>query len=78
MSPAPHGFAYEARADGTVAITHHGRRAAILRGAAADRFLAEIERGDPQLAMARATGQYKHGNERRARAHSRNRGRDTG
>ena len=75
MSPAPHGFAYEARADGTVAITHHGRGAGTLRGAAAARFLEEVASGDPQLAMARATGHYRHGNERAARSHPRNRGR---
>lgn len=75
MSPAPHGFAYVTRADGAVEITHHGRRATTLRGTAATRFLADVERDDPQLAMARATGNYRHGNERAARAHPRNRGR---
>ncbi|MEU7580712.1 hypothetical protein AB0B50_24265 [Streptomyces sp. NPDC041068] len=33
-----------------------------------------IESGDPQLVMARWTGNYKHGNERTARSHPRNRG----
>jgi antitoxin (DNA-binding transcriptional repressor) of toxin-antitoxin stability system len=64
--PAPQGFSYEVR--GTeVVITHHGKRAATLRAAAAARFLHEIETRDPQQLMARATGNYKRGNERRGR-----------
>ena len=61
--PAPSGFSYEV--EGTaVVIYHHGRRATALRGSAAERFLAEVERRDPQQLMARATGNYKRGNER--------------
>lgn len=67
------GFEYEVRADGTVVITHHGRRATVLRGARAAEFLAHAE-NDPQGAMARWTGNYKHGNERVAKQHPRNRG----
>lgn len=62
--PAPEGFTYERRG-GEVAIFHHGRRAASLRGAAAAKFLRKLESGDPQQLMARATGNYKRGNERR-------------
>ena len=65
-----HGFEYEARG-GTVTITHHGRKAAILRGARADEFLEDVN-SDPQGAMARWTGNYKRGNERAARQHPRN------
>lgn len=72
--PAPSGFDYEVRADGVV-ITHHGRRATVLRGARAEEFLAGVENGDPQLLMARMTGNYRRGNERLARNHPRNRGR---
>ncbi|MFC0601834.1 hypothetical protein [Streptomyces palmae] len=72
--PRPHGFGYTRRADGTVVITHHGRPAGTLRGARAERFVAEAESGDAQLVMARWTGAYKHGNERAARQHPRNRG----
>jgi hypothetical protein len=61
--PAPSGFSYEVEG-AAVAIYHHGRRAAVLRGPAAERFLAEVERRDPQQLMARATGNYKRGNER--------------
>jgi hypothetical protein len=72
----PDGFAYRTDDHGTVTITHHGRPAGTLRGEAAARFLAAAARGDDlQLLMARATGNYKHGNERRAREHPRNRGR---
>ncbi|NGO67363.1 hypothetical protein [Streptomyces boncukensis] len=81
--PTPHGFTYERRPGGTspleelgggsVVVTHHGRRAVILRGARAVRFLAEVEADDPQRVMARWTGNYKRGNERTAKAHPRNR-----
>jgi len=60
----PNGFTYVVRGDDVV-ITHHGRRAATLRGAKAQQFLADVVSGDPQLLMARLTGNYKHGNERR-------------
>lgn len=75
MGRAPAGFAYQVRADGTVAVTHHGRPATTLRGAAAARFLAEVRgagEGDEQELMARVTGNYKRGNERQARRHPRN------
>ncbi|WP_410621025.1 hypothetical protein [Amycolatopsis sp. cmx-8-4] len=71
----PGGFAYDVDERGTVTITHHGRPAGTLRGGTAARFLAAVEKDDPQLAMAKATGNYKHGNERQARNHARNRGR---
>ncbi|WFF00797.1 hypothetical protein [Micromonospora sp. WMMD964] len=70
---APGGFRYVRRADGTVVITHHGRAAGVLRGARAAEFLAEVD-DDPQLVMARWTGNYRHGNERTAKQHPRNRG----
>jgi hypothetical protein len=62
--PPPAGFEYVIRG-GDVLITHRGRTAATLRGAAAERFLAKVARDDPQHVMARATGNYKRGNERR-------------
>lgn len=64
--PAPQGFEYAIRRD-EVVITHRGKPAATLRAAAAARFLREVEAGDPQQLMARATGNYKRGNERRGR-----------
>lgn len=66
------GFDHEVRDDGDVVITHHGQVATILRGRRAAEFLDAVE-ADPQLTMARWTGNYKHGNERTAKAHPRNR-----
>lgn len=71
--PPPDGFDYTERTDGTVLITHHGRPATVVRGARAARFVAEVTTGDPQQVMARWTGQYRHGNERTAKRHPRNR-----
>ncbi|GGD82469.1 hypothetical protein [Microbacterium murale] len=68
---APSGFAYEMHGEDVV-ISHHGRRATVLRGERAAEFLAEVDRGDPQLLMARVTGNYRRGNERMARQHPRN------
>jgi hypothetical protein len=72
--PAPEGFDYDVRG-AEVVITHHGRRAAVLRGAAAARFLDDVEQGDAQELMARATGNFRRGNERTAKNHPRNAGR---
>lgn len=74
MANPPSGFEYRS-AGQDVVISHHGRRATVLRGDAARRFLAEVGSGDPQELMARVTGNYKHGNERRAKNHPRNRNR---
>ena len=68
------GFDYAIRG-GDVVISHRGARAVVLRGGAAARFLADVERDDPQLVMAKATGNFKRGNEHLARSHPRNRGR---
>lgn len=62
---SPSGFAYTTRKNGEVVITHHGRQAVVLRGDAARRFLTRLAEGDAQEVMARATGNYKRGNERR-------------
>lgn len=72
MAGTPEGFTYVDR-DDRVEIRHHGSLAATLRKGAAAKFLRDVERGDPQLLMARITGNYKHGNERSARDHPRNR-----
>lgn len=68
----PNGFTYETRGEDVV-ITHHGKRATVLRGARAAEFLSEVDRSEPQLLMARVTGNYRRGNERTAREHPRNR-----
>ncbi|MEU3793225.1 hypothetical protein [Streptomyces fructofermentans] len=70
--PRPQGFTYAQQRDGTVTITHGSRHATTLRGSRAARFLTEVDSDDPQLVMARWTGNYKRGNERTARAHPRN------
>ncbi len=66
---APTGFTFETRKSGEVVIRHHGRVATVLRGQAAARFLTDAETGcgDLQARMARLTGNYKRGNERRGR-----------
>ncbi|MEO7398139.1 MAG: hypothetical protein ABIW84_06205 [Ilumatobacteraceae bacterium] len=68
----PDGFAFEQRKSGEVVIRHHGRVAATLRGARAVAFLEDASTGDDQALMARATGNYKRGNERAASQHPRN------
>jgi hypothetical protein len=70
---APSDFDWTQRKNGEVVITHHGRIATVLRGDVAADFVSEIDSGDPQQLMARATGNYKRGNERAARRHPRNR-----
>lgn len=71
----PEGFEFRVNGDGSIRITHRGRPAGTLRGATAAAFLEDAMSGDPQELMARVTGNYRHGNERLARAHPRNRGR---
>jgi len=64
----PEGFTFEIRKSGDVVIRHFGRLATVLRGKQAQRFVSEFEAGDVDLQarMARLTGNYKHGNERRS------------
>ncbi len=62
----PTGFAFTMRKNGDVVITHHGRHATTLRGAKAHDFLSQSGQRDPQELMARLTGNYKRGNERRS------------
>ncbi|WP_430788071.1 hypothetical protein [Actinoplanes sp. G11-F43] len=73
MPGKPEGFTYRVRKNGEVEIQHHGRPAGVLRGQAAARFLQDVEDDDPQELMARLTGNYRHGNERTAKNHPRNR-----
>jgi hypothetical protein len=61
-------FRCQAIRDGRVRIFWQGRMVTTLAGARAARFLREIERADEddaQLLMARVTGNFKRGNERR-------------
>lgn len=62
------GFVFEARQSGEVVVRHHGRIASTLRGGRAEAFLArvaELDHDQQQALMARVTGNYKRGNERR-------------
>ncbi len=74
------GFNFRRRKNGDVDILHHGRSASTLRGADAVKFIQAVAASDggsspadAQQLMARITGNYKHGNERTAREHPRNR-----
>ncbi len=60
-------FDYRATKDGKVLITWYGKQVTILRGKTAQKFLARVDGADErsaQLAMAKVTGHFKHGNER--------------
>lgn len=60
-------FSYTASKDGKVFLQWQGRQVMVLRDAEATRFLARIQDADTkaaQLIMAKATGNFKHGNEK--------------
>lgn len=60
-------FAYRATKDGQVFISWQGRPILTLKRPNARRFLARIadlDEAGVQLALAKATGNFKHGNER--------------
>ena len=62
-------FKYRITKDGKVFIRWHGRQVTVLKGESAEKFIASIEQADSQqaqLLMARVTGHFKHGNEKRA------------
>ena len=70
------GFTWQRMKNGEVRVLHHGKLASRLRGRDAEEFLAEADGADDaamQQLMARLTGNYKHGNERTAANHPRNR-----
>jgi hypothetical protein len=61
-------FDYRTAKDGTVFISWEGRDVTTLRGSVAQKFLARAEGADDDVAqelMRLATGNFKHGNERR-------------
>jgi hypothetical protein len=65
------GFSFVTRKSGEVSILRGGRVVTVLRGRAAQDFAARLAALSPagqQQAMARVTGNYKRGNERRGRA----------
>ena len=61
------GFSYVERKSGEIVISRDGTIVTTLRGAGAARFKRSLEHLDPQQAMARITGNYRRGNERRGR-----------
>jgi len=61
-------FAWQGTKDGRVRISWNGRVVTTLAGAPAVRFrraVEEADEDDAQLLMARVTGNFKRGNERR-------------
>ena len=62
-------FSSVPRADGSIVIRYHEAPVTVLRGRAAERFTTRMAGADAAAAqqlMARATGNFKRGNERRA------------
>jgi len=60
-------FDWRSTKDGQVLVSRGGRTVTTIRGAAARRLLPRLERADEhetQHLLARATGNYKRGNER--------------
>ncbi len=69
------GFVFYPMKNGDLEIRHGGKFATKFSGSKAMRISEQIERGsfsEQQQLMARLTGNYKHGNERLAKNHSRN------
>lgn len=76
MSIQDLGFTFKETKAGDIIIYHHGKQAAILRGARAQKMLGDLDASSfehQQQLMARLTGNYKRGNERKAKSHPRNR-----
>ncbi len=62
-------FTYRTTKDGKVFIQRHGKQIVILKGEAAEKFIIAVEQANTQqaqLLMARVTGHFKHGNEKKA------------
>jgi hypothetical protein len=60
-------FSYVARSDGSIVVRYRQAPVTLLRGKAAERFAARMNGADgaaAQRLMARATGNFKRGNER--------------
>ena len=75
MSTQDLGFTYKETKAGDVIIYHHQKQATILRGARAQKMIIDLEASSfekQQQLMARLTGNYKRGNEKKAKSHPRN------
>jgi hypothetical protein len=60
-------FAYRITKDRKVFISWHGKQVTTLNGRKAEIFISDIENANnkgAQLIMAKATGHFKHGNEK--------------
>jgi hypothetical protein len=67
-------FSYATRSDGSIVISYRTAPVTILRGRSAERFVARISGADEagaQQLMARATGNFKRGNEREGKRSAR-------
>jgi hypothetical protein len=63
-----HQFSYRETKDGRVRLAFHGRHVVTLAGDDAQRFATRLEGAGPertQLLLAKASGNFKRGNERR-------------
>jgi hypothetical protein len=63
-------FSYLSRSDGSIVVRYHDAPVTLLRGKAAAGFMARLSESDAagaQQLMARATGNFKRGNERAAK-----------
>lgn len=62
-------FSYQITKDNAVFIEYHGKRVKILKGKEADKFLERIKvaenEKEEQLILAKITGNFKRGNERK-------------
>jgi hypothetical protein len=58
------GFEYKVKKSGEVVISHNGKKATVLRGDRAHKFLNRVKTRDPQEVMAKISGNYKRGNEK--------------
>jgi hypothetical protein len=60
-------FDFRATKDGRVLISRGGRQVTVVAGAAADKLISKLGESDDQdqQLLARATGNYRRGNERR-------------
>lgn len=71
-------FEWRSRGDAELTVSRAGRVVTVLRGEAAAKLAARLSASDAatvQRLLARATGNYRRGNERLAGGHPRNRGR---
>lgn len=67
MRAAPKSFSYRTTKDGRLRVAFHGRHVVTLAGNEAQRLASRLERAnaeETQLLLAKATGNFKRGNER--------------